>query len=390
MKHWSKLLYSGVIWIAVLSLAACNLPSSRTQTPDDPSLLYTAAAQTVSAQLTIVPTTTQAALATETQQPALPTNTLPPTDTPPPTATQPPPTATEVPIPCDRATFVQDVTIPDDTEVPVGNNFVKTWRLRNSGTCTWTSSYALVFVRGDSLGGPAAVQFTTGTVSPGQSIDISVSLIAPATTGTYQGYWKLRNANGIVFGVGSNAQADFWVKIKAVKVDPTSTPTPKATIGLDFVDKGPSAEWRNNTEVIPWGDPAEDDDGVVVSVDNYRLENNQNYNHVLVTFVPFVNDGLVRGLYPSYTVQSGDRFRTLLGFRANCGTGKVRFQLVYKEGQNEIVHAEWLKICDGNLLTIDQDLTSLVGKTVQFIIVAKAEGDYKDDKGVWVNPRIER
>lgn len=391
MKHWSRLLLAGFAFVGILILAACNLPSGGAPSQGDPSLLYTAAAQTVSAQLTAAPSVTAGVVATATQ-PALPTNTLPPTQTQPPTATLVPPTATQVPVPCDRASFVQDVTYPDDSEVPVGTNFVKTWRLRNNGSCTWTSSYALVFVRGDSLGGPAALQFTTGSVAPGQTIDISVNLIAPATAGTYQGYWMLRNANGVLFGLGADAKAEFWVKIKAINPQPTSTSTPIVTLGFDFVAKGPSAQWRNNTQVIPWGDPPEDDPGVAVNLNNVKLENNKTYNNALATYPPFITDGFVRGTYPSYTVQTGDRFRTLLGFKADCGVGKVRFQVLYKEqgSDNEIAIAEWLKICDGNLLSIDQDLASLSGKTVQFTLVVRTEGDWKDDKAIWVNPRIER
>jgi hypothetical protein len=390
MKTWLKIFCIGLAAIGVLMIAACNLPANETPVTDDPALLYTAAAQTVNAQLTQVPVATQPVLPTTTQIVQVPTFTLPPSNTPPPTATTVPPTATQIPIPCDRASYVEDVTYPDNSEVASGSNFTKTWRLKNTGTCTWNSGYALVFLRGDSMGGPASLQFTTGTVSPGQVIDVSVNLLAPSTTGTYQGFWQLRNANGVIFGIGADAKAEFWVKIKAVTPTPTATPTQDVIVGQNFVEKGPSAEWRNNTQVIPWGDPAEDDPGVAVNVNNFKVENNKSYDNVLVTYPPFLTDGLVRGTYPSYTVVTGDRFRALLGFRANCGVGKVRFQLWYKEGSSEIVVAEWLKICDGNLLVIDQDLASLVGKTVQFILIARTEGDWKDDKAIWVNPRIER
>ena len=57
-----------------------------------------------------------------------------------------------------QASFVSDVTVPDDTVVPAGSTFVKTWRIRNDGTCTWTpGSYALVFTGGDALSGPDEV-----------------------------------------------------------------------------------------------------------------------------------------------------------------------------------------------------------------------------------------
>jgi hypothetical protein len=117
---------------------------------------------------------------------------------------------------CDWAEFITDVTYPDDSEVVMGHSFVKIWRLKNIGTCTWTSDYSLVFSRGDAMSGPASAQLTPGTVAPGDMIDISVVLIAPTTPGTYQGFWLLRNSSGIRFGIGPQAQDEFWVKIKSV------------------------------------------------------------------------------------------------------------------------------------------------------------------------------
>ena len=64
----------------------------------------------------------------------------------------PSPTSTGLPDCTDRATLVRDVTLPDGTVVPPGAGFVKTWRLRYTGTCVWDSSYALVFVSGEALG----------------------------------------------------------------------------------------------------------------------------------------------------------------------------------------------------------------------------------------------
>ena len=57
----------------------------------------------------------------------------------------------------DRVAFVQDVTIPDNTLLQGGQEFEKIWRLRNSGTCAWNSSYSIVFASGDSMSGLAAV-----------------------------------------------------------------------------------------------------------------------------------------------------------------------------------------------------------------------------------------
>jgi hypothetical protein len=112
----------------------------------------------------------------------------------------------------DKAAFVSDVTIPDNTRVLAGNSFVKTWRLRNSGTCPWTADYALVFADGQRMGGPDSVPLP-GPVAPGEAVDLSVKLTAPASDGTYEGKWQLRNADGVGFGTGEQADGVFWVRI---------------------------------------------------------------------------------------------------------------------------------------------------------------------------------
>src|SRR5512138_45349 len=52
--------------------------------------------------------------------------------------------------PCtNSASFVADVTIPDYTHLDSKEAFTKTWRVKNSGTCSWTSNYKAVYARGD-------------------------------------------------------------------------------------------------------------------------------------------------------------------------------------------------------------------------------------------------
>ena len=89
-------------------------------------------------------------------------------------------------LPCDRFDFVSDITIGDYSNFYPGATFTKTWRLRNSGTCTWDSSYRLVYDSGYSMSGPASVALP-GTVVPGQVVDVSVTLQAPYNAGTYRG-----------------------------------------------------------------------------------------------------------------------------------------------------------------------------------------------------------
>jgi len=115
-------------------------------------------------------------------------------------STSGPPTGT-APV-CDAAQFVSHVTVPDGTTFSPGATFRKTWRLKNIGTCTWTTSYALVFDSGEQFGAPDRIGFPTN-VAPGQTVDISLDMTAPDWVGNYVGYWKMQNANGEDFGPGT-------------------------------------------------------------------------------------------------------------------------------------------------------------------------------------------
>ena len=218
-------LFISIPLLASIALAGCNFPGFQA-TPD---VFATSAAATVAMRLTL------AARETPITPPAQPTTPPPPPQptTATPTETGLPPTPTISPtitvteVPCDRASFVKDVTIPDGTNFDPGDNFTKTWRLKNAGSCTWTSGYSLIFDHGDSMGGPASKQLTAGTVAPGQTVDVSVDLTAPNTPGTYKGYWKLRNPSGVVFGVGSSGDVSFYVEIDVVQ--------PTVTIELNHI-----------------------------------------------------------------------------------------------------------------------------------------------------------
>jgi len=95
----------------------------------------------------------------------------------------------------------------------------------NVGTCAWTPSFSFVFVDGDRLTAPASVGLSD-YVNPGQTIDLSVNMIAPNQNGHYQGYWELRDPAGVLFGIGAQAQSSFWVDINV------SGPTYTAMISL--------------------------------------------------------------------------------------------------------------------------------------------------------------
>ena len=115
------------------------------------------------------------------------------------------------------ATFIADVTYPDGTIVSPWQSFLKTWRIKNVGTCTWNSEYQLVFESGDAMSGPAHQQLTEIHIPPGETLDISVQLTAPETSGTYRGNWKLRSPHGDIFGTTTGNP--IWVEIEVVTSD---------------------------------------------------------------------------------------------------------------------------------------------------------------------------
>lgn len=149
-------------------------------------------------EITLIASTAVAPAAVPLPPTLTPTPTItvvPVTDTPAPTATRAP-TASPTPrtTPCtDRATFVQDVTIPPGANVSAGASFVKTWRVKNDGDCPWDANYKLVFVSGNRLGGET---ISLPNVAPGATVDLSLPLVAPTAPGAYAGFWRLQNPQG--------------------------------------------------------------------------------------------------------------------------------------------------------------------------------------------------
>ena len=196
-----------------LFLTGCNMPRDTNIPEQQPGAIDTAAAQTVAVYLT------QSASQGQTLKTSTPVPNLLATGTVVVTSAsdgESGDSGQDVPEICDRVRFVEDVTVPDGEEFPPQARFVKTWLLENAGTCAWTSAYSLVFERGDAMSGPASKQFITGEIAPGEQVEVSVELAAPPQPGSYQGFWKLRNAKGQRFGIGEEAKS-FWVKIEVVE-----------------------------------------------------------------------------------------------------------------------------------------------------------------------------
>lgn len=127
---------------------------------------------------------------------------------------------------CDNSAYVADVSIPDGTVVQPGAKFTKTWRINNSGSCTWSTGYRLVFVDGTAMSGGSTSMLAP--VPPGAQTDISVEMTAPTTSGTFRGNWRMQNASGQPFG------SLVYVQIKVDGGTPPTAPASNVTISGTF------------------------------------------------------------------------------------------------------------------------------------------------------------
>lgn len=361
--------------------AACALPTAPTQTPQN--LPQTQAAATLNALMTEV--AHQSGTSTPDDQspaqtPEAPT--LAPSATALPTDTQvvlPSASPTQI---CDAAGFVADVSVSDGSVITAGTQFVKTWRLKNTGSCTWTPQYAIVFDSGDAMEGPAA-QTINQSISPNQTVDVSVTLKAPGQPGSYRGYWKMRNAAGVIFGLG-NKNEKFYVDIKVISVTPSSG-------SLDFAAVYCQAEWTGNDKALPCLGTDGNPDGFVLYTTKPVLETGYvDDEPSLITNPPKVNDGVVRGKFPPFTVSTGDRFKSIIGCEHNAKNCNVRFQLDYQIDNGAIqTFAAWNEKYDESFTQVDIDLSPLAGSNVKFILTVLANGASDGDRALWLRPRIE-
>ena len=187
-----------VVSVFVLLLSACGGTAGTSEPTPDVVAVRTSAASTVEARFTLT-----AAAFTPTPKP-------PPTDTP-----EPEPTATETeqsaavitnaegtPIElCDSLGYdvlTVDKTVPYNTIMSPGQDFIKTWRVKNTGACPWGAGYVLAYAGyDDDMSGQFIAM--ADVVQPGQEVELSVQFKAPAQAGTYVSAWAMRNPSGVFF-----------------------------------------------------------------------------------------------------------------------------------------------------------------------------------------------
>ncbi len=94
--------------------------------------------------------------------------------------------------------FVNDVTIPDNSFVTYGTSIDKQWLVQNSGTCNWDASYRLKQLGGADLGAPEEVMLYPARA--GTQATIQIIFAAPFNDGVYESAWQAVDPSGAVFG----------------------------------------------------------------------------------------------------------------------------------------------------------------------------------------------
>lgn len=188
------------IFISLIALTLLVSACSSTQQTQDQ--IATSVAQTVQAQNSL---TKIADLPTSTPIPAFEI-----TSTPNPLMTN-----TSAPVigapGCTTSARLVSENPPDNALLKPGEFFWKTWSLENTGTCTWDSSYQLIYSSGDLMSGLTSYPFPQ-IIAPGETKDVSIYLKAPDTEGTFTGYWLIQTPWNTYFGVGENIP--FYVQIE--------------------------------------------------------------------------------------------------------------------------------------------------------------------------------
>jgi hypothetical protein len=394
------------LFCLVIILTGCSLFENVPLPTLDTNMIQTYAAGTVSARQTFSALETVVAILTAqpgvlltsqvTAQPVVITGApLLVTSTPIPTATTvilPSSTATPLipsatptqSIPCEWAHFLADVTIPDGTSIAPEAAFTKTWGLLNKGTCTWTTNYSLVFASGDAMGGAAEVALPKD-VAPGQSVDLSIKLVAPKNTGSYTGYYQIRDPNGVKFGTGTDGKTMFYVKITVAN---------QSLGDLHLSTQLCSAVWKTPAGATACPSNSYDfSKGSVMVVAKPKLEGGYTDDEPAIVMVP--SDGAggeISGRFPGLVIKSGDHFTALTGLMDGYTKGNVMFMLNYSaDGAADQNLKTWSKTYDSKFVRIDIDLSSLAGKNVQFVLkVLNNDGSSTDDVAFWLIPQIVR
>ncbi|MEJ2710306.1 MAG: NBR1-Ig-like domain-containing protein [Anaerolineales bacterium] len=378
-----RIFLPGILILWLVWLAGCapeTSPTPATVSIETMVAETVAAQQTLSAGNTAVAMLTQMASQPQEQSPSATPAPGGAVATPLPTPQASP---TPQPSPCDQVELLGHPSAEPGAQFIPGADFVKTWRLKNSGSCTWDANYALMFLDGDPLGAEAVIPLGR-QVLPGETLDAAVAMRAPAAPGIYQAAWALRSSSGAVFGTGTPALNPLPVRI--VVEDPSW----RNNYSYDFAAKVCLADWYSSAGPLACPSSGNAPQGGVEFVEPSALETRLENMPGILTRPNEALDGRIWGEYPAYRVQDGDRLRTEIGCLNGSQGCSVIFELGYRNASGALVSlGSWEETYDGRTTLVDRSLSDLSGSRVQFYFSLVNQGRPGSANGLWFQPRIE-
>ncbi len=177
-----------LICVLITLLFSCGTNSEKQADSGDVNVIRTAAVATFASSLT----ETLVAVPIASPTPTVKSTSTPPQIT---VTLETPPTANT----CYNLLYIEDVTIPDNTQMKPGEVFTKTWLVQNIGGCAWRPGFTFQHVGGDLMRGNTVT--LTEAIQTGSKREISVQLVVPSgQNGLIQSAWRMADENGIFFG----------------------------------------------------------------------------------------------------------------------------------------------------------------------------------------------
>lgn len=293
---------------------------------------------------------------------------------------------------CDSAQFIDhvilDVPVQEGTVVMPGTLFTKTWQVLNDGQCDWTMEYALVHTAGDPMGAADVAIDLPAAVPSGQTVDLSIPMVAPDEPGTYTSEWMLQNANGELFGFGPENDRPLTVELVV--------PELPAGVVYDFNQVVCLAQWHSNRATFLSCDGVDDEDGVLNGYVRLNtdpaLEGSSRGNPPAIEMKPNNQQGgWLAGFFPPVTIHEGDHFLATVGCMEGFPDCSVLFRLDYElEDGTHGTLAELPQVFDDVPGEFDVDLSSLSGQGVTLVLVVlENDGVSREARGYWLNARVE-
>lgn len=173
---WRSSIHLLGLIIFLLGLTACSALSEVFQSDTTEDFYIPPTAAVVSPSLIILTPTSSSTLSAPIQQ------------------TLPSPTPSCI----NDLTFIEDLTIPDQTVVSPGVTLDKRWQVENSGSCNWDESYRVKLVSETNIGTPA--EQALYPARSGTQATIRVLFVAPSEPGMYLSAWQAYSPLGEPFG----------------------------------------------------------------------------------------------------------------------------------------------------------------------------------------------